>query len=299
MKSLSRAALYLSLLLPAVSIAQPPEGGPPEGRPSQGGPRGPGDTGETGRPAFGRFPNPLMQALDADRNGELSAEEIENAAVALKSLDKNSDGKLDNAEMRPNFEGMGPGGFGGGFGQPSGEGGRGGNSEEMVNRLLAMDADKDGKLSKSEAPERLQSMFARGDKNEDGFLDKEEILAMARERSGAQGGIPGFGFGGGFGGPGPGGGDFIGQMMDRSDANKDGKLSADELPPFMKERLLQSDTNNDGALDKAELEAVAARMRDGRGREGQAREGRGRGQRPPVEDSEDSSEQKPETDAKP
>jgi len=43
--------------------------------------------------------NPLMSVLDADKDGVLSANEIENAGTALKSLDKNGDGKLTRDEM--------------------------------------------------------------------------------------------------------------------------------------------------------------------------------------------------------
>jgi hypothetical protein len=42
-----------------------------------------------------------MAALDADKNGELSAEEVANAATALKALDKNGDGLLSRDELRP------------------------------------------------------------------------------------------------------------------------------------------------------------------------------------------------------
>ena len=44
---------------------------------------------------------PLMQALDTDKNGELSAEEIANAPKALLTLDKNADGKLTLDELMP------------------------------------------------------------------------------------------------------------------------------------------------------------------------------------------------------
>ena len=272
MKPIKLAAFVLTLTVPALSMAQPPEGDRPDGPPPEGRQERNREGGPDGRP---RFPNPVLEAIDADKNGELSAEEIANAATTLKTLDKNSDGKLDMAETRPNFEGMGRG-----FGGPSG----GGGSEEMINRLIAMDANKNGKLEKDEVPERMQSMFSRADKNEDGAIDKEEMTAMARERSGGQGG----GFGGGPGGPG--GREFLAQMMERADADKDGKLSGDEIPPFMRERLEQTDTNKDGALDKAELEAAAARMAEGRG------QGRGRGQRPPVEGEGEpkSEEKKPE-----
>lgn len=268
MKPIKLAVFSLTLALSASAFAQPPQ----EGRRPEGGP----GFGQGGR---GRFPNPVLEAIDKDKNGELSPEEIEGAVAALKSLDKNSDGKLDQTELRPNFEGMGREGMGrGGFGGPEGRGGAGGgeNAEAMVERLMASDANKDGKLSKEELPERLQSMMARGDKNEDGSLDKEEIMAIARERA-AQGGG-----GGGFGGPGGGegrGGEFMAQMFERADANKDGKLSGEEIPPFMRERLESIDTNKDGSLDKAELEAGMGRMREGRGGRGEGRgEGQGRGE---------------------
>lgn len=286
MKHVKLAAWIFTLTIPAMLMAQPPEGDRPEGRPPEGRQGRFGDGGPDGRP---RFPNPVLDAIDADKDGELSAEEIANAATTLKTLDKNSDGKLDMVEMRPNFEGMGRG-FGGPPGGPGfGGGSGGGGSEEMKNRLIAMDANKNGKLEKDEIPERMQSMFSRADKNEDGAIDKEEMNAMVRERAGGQGGGFGGAGGSGSGQGGPGGREFLAQMMERADADKDGKLSGDEIPPFMRERLEQTDTNKDGALDKAELEAVAARMGEGRG------PGRGRGQRPPVEDEgEPKSEEKKE-----
>ena len=250
---------------------------PPQGEPGRFGGGGFGGGGE----GF-RIPNPLLIALDTDKDGNLSAEEIENATAALKTLDKNNDGRLDQVETRPNFEGMGRGGFGG-------EGGPGaGSATQMVERLMAMDANKDGKLSKEELPERMQSMMTRGDKNEDGVLDREEIMASARERSGGGAGFGGFGSPGGFGGP-PGGGfgggpEFMAQMFERADADKDGKLSKDELPPFMKDRLEQIDTNKDGSVDKAELQAGMSRMREGGGERRDGNKGR-RPQRPASEES--------------
>ena len=217
MKPIQVATYFVSLTLTASVMAQPPQGDP--GRFGGGGFGGGGE-------GF-RIPNPLLIALDTDKDGTLSAEEIENAAAALKTLDKNKDGRLDQSETRPNFEGMGRGGFGGDTG-----GSGAAAATQMIERLMAMDANKDGKLSKEELPERMQSMMARGDKNEDGVLDKEEIMASARERSGNGvggfgGGRPGVGFGAG-GGP-----EFVAQLLERADANKDGKLSMDELPPFM------------------------------------------------------------------
>jgi Ca2+-binding EF-hand superfamily protein len=48
-------------------------------------------------------------ALDADHNGEISAEEISNAATTLKTLDKNTDGFITEDEAKPAPAGRGRG----------------------------------------------------------------------------------------------------------------------------------------------------------------------------------------------
>jgi hypothetical protein len=87
-------------------------GGPPSDGghyPHQGGPGGPG--GMNGhRPP----PSPLMEALDANHDGVIDADEIANAPAALKKLDKNGDGKLTMDELRPHRP------QGGGDGHPPG-----------------------------------------------------------------------------------------------------------------------------------------------------------------------------------
>lgn len=134
--------------------------------------------GRRGRPGgpemMRRFP--VMAALDANADGEISAEEITGASAALRKLDKNGDGKLTEEEIRPNFEG-GPGGR-------RGEGPGGPNPEEMVNRLLEFDKNSDGKLSKDEVPERMSGLFERGDANKDGVLTKDELRKLAEAQSG-------------------------------------------------------------------------------------------------------------------
>ena len=46
------------------------------------------------------------------------------------------------------------------------------------------------------------------------------------------------------------------KMLERYDANKNGKLDADELEKIARDRLLVHDLNKDGHLDAAELQAM-------------------------------------------
>ena len=68
------------------------------------------------RPVF-----PLMLALDADANGELSNSEIANATTSLTALDLDADGRLTAEEFRP----LPPEGAQDGSGRPVGKGKRG------------------------------------------------------------------------------------------------------------------------------------------------------------------------------
>ncbi len=212
-------------LLMETAVAQPPVGN--ENRPGQGFRRGTGFGPGQGRgpgPERGFRPPtpPLMLALDADKDGELSSDEIKNAATALKTLDKDEDGKLSREELRPQFArpgdgdafrgpgsggegrpgdfrrpqpgGRGPGG-GGEEGGPAraGAGSRGGN---FVDRIMGCDSNKDGKVSKDEMPEPMQRLLERVDTNEDGAIDRKEAEAMverfrARQGGPARGAAPG------------------------------------------------------------------------------------------------------------
>lgn len=71
-------------------IAQDAPQRPPPGRERPGGPDGQ------------RFPRmPLMAALDPNNDGVIDEKEIEQASKSLKTLDKNSDGKITMEELRP------------------------------------------------------------------------------------------------------------------------------------------------------------------------------------------------------
>jgi hypothetical protein len=95
MKTTSKTLLtLLALSASALIVNAQDAGGPPNGDRPPG--QGPG--GMNGhRPP----PSPLMEALDANHDGVIDADEIANAPAALKKLDKNGDGKLTPDELRP------------------------------------------------------------------------------------------------------------------------------------------------------------------------------------------------------
>jgi len=165
--------LTVSLVSGAVSApAQQPQ---QQAQPQQERPVRPGGApGPVGGPAALARLSPLFTALDANNDGVIDEKEIAGAVAALKKLDKNTDGKLTEDELRPV---MARGGRGKPEMREAGPAGR--NPDQMVQRLMQFDKNTDGKLAKDEVPERMQAVFERGDKDKDGFLSADEIKAVA------------------------------------------------------------------------------------------------------------------------
>jgi Ca2+-binding EF-hand superfamily protein len=121
--------------------------------------------------------------------------------------------------------------------------------------LMAFDANGDGKLSRSELPERFQGLFTRGDTNGDGFLTPDEIRKMAAAqapppesvRPGGRGpeGRPGEGPRGNM--------NFIRMdpILAAIDSNGDGILSADEIRDSAIS-LRKLDKDSDGTVTREE-----------------------------------------------
>lgn len=154
--------------------------------------------------------------------------------------------------------------------------------DDLVARLLAFDANKDGRLSKDEVPERMQGIFERADANKDGFLTKEELQAASASQQPRrmEGGGPPM--------------DLLFRAIDKNgdgtlskeeiagaaealqalDKNGDGQLTADEVRPQMRggrggnpqemvSRMFdENDKNHDGKLSKAEMPERMAEMFD-------------------------------------
>ncbi|MCS6851878.1 MAG: EF-hand domain-containing protein [Gemmataceae bacterium] len=104
--------------------------------------------------------------------------------------------------------------------------------------LQRFDTDKDGKISRQEAQGPFRDNFAKADTNGDGFLDRTELMVVARR-------IRAFGSGG-----------FrpVGPDFDAFDRDADGRLTRDELrgTPFA-DLFDQIDTNKDGTLQRKEF----------------------------------------------
>jgi Ca2+-binding EF-hand superfamily protein len=122
------------------------------------------------------------------------------------------------------------------FAQPAGaQEGRpaeGPKPEELFSQL---DKNDDGKLGADEVPDERKRFFERllrvADKDQDGALSKEEFVKGLRGDENKSPLPPG-GFG--EGGPGPGN---PAEMFKRLDKNGDGKLTKDEIPDPLRDRL--------------------------------------------------------------
>ena len=99
-----------------------------------------------------------------------------------------------------------------------------------------LDADGNGEVTRAEMEASGQARVAAADTDGDGVLSPEELEARAAE------GVK----------------RHVGLLMNRADANADGKLSMDEMKEAMPRRQAtfeELDTDNSGGLTKAEMEA--------------------------------------------
>jgi hypothetical protein len=160
----------------------------------EGGPRGPGGPG---RPPG----NPLFGQLDANHDQVIDAAELGAAPGILKGLDKDGDGLVSLAELRP--QGRGPGrGPGRGRGEegagehpapptpPSppadGERGERGGPRGKPPFIKVLDANGDGSLDATEIANATKALLTL-DKNGDGQLSEDEIRPAGGERRGPGG----------------------------------------------------------------------------------------------------------------
>ena len=132
----------------------------------------------------------VLRALDLNRDGRLSKDELAKAAEKFEELDKNQDGHLDHAELigggaeipprdRESSRNSGSRVEGGRDERarlPGPDGAGRGRTAPLFQRL---DQDGDGKISKDEAPEQFKERFGMLDANGDGFVSLDEFRAGA------------------------------------------------------------------------------------------------------------------------
>ena len=145
------------------------------------GPRGPGHRGPGGHGG-----HPIVRALDADKDGEISATELANAKAALAALDKNADGNVSIDELRP-ARPTPPAGATtapeGGRTHPAGAPARGDQLSRPVDPvMLALDANNDGGLSSAEINNAVASLKVL-DANSDGKLTRDELRPLPPVKS--------------------------------------------------------------------------------------------------------------------
>jgi Ca2+-binding EF-hand superfamily protein len=207
----------------------------------------------------------LAAAIDSNHDGAITTAEMRAAASAIAGLDANGDGRLAADELRPAF---GPGGRGeprAGFGgrrgrdEAEGRGAPSASADDLADTLMAFDKDGDGKLVRTEVPERFQGLFDRADVNKDGALGREELTQSANASAQQDAGR------GRRGGRGRGG--MADPVMRALDTDRDGVLSESEIAAAP-EALKALDANSDGQLSAEELRPP---MRGFGGREGRGR----------------------------
>ncbi|MFO1007343.1 MAG: EF-hand domain-containing protein [Planctomycetaceae bacterium] len=205
--------------------------------------------------AEGENSTELFDKLDANKDGQVTAEEVPeehrpHLERLLRKGDKDENKSLSKEEWeaahKPEAEPE--------VGGPSGKEGRP-NPGQMFER---MDANKDGKLQKSEIPaeappkirEMLDKVFEASGKDE---LSREELLSsmgkMAKDKAGPPGGKGG----------------EPGKMIERLkklDKNGDGKVTTDEFPAEGAERLqgLMSKIGGGDSIDIKKAEEFAERQ---------------------------------------
>jgi len=137
--------------------------------------------------------------------------------------------------------------------------------------LSIIDRDKDGTLSAAEIADASESLKPL-DANDDGQITREELRSHFRSQSGTHGRGGSGGADGNrrrSGGPGNRSGKNIADHIMGHDADGNGKVEASEMTERMSRLLDRVDKNNDGAIDRAEAEAIGEhkRHRDRRDRQ--------------------------------
>ena len=236
MKTLRTLTMTMMALALAAGVAAAQETAPPP-------PEAP-DAQAPHRP-FG--PGPVMEALDGDGDGTISADEIAGAAEALRGLDEDGDGTLSLDEVRRDR---------GWFGR----GARTGRAGVRGRAYAAPGRGAFGRAPRGRGFAPRAPMAPRG-------RMAPRVPAPGAGRFGGRAFGRGMGPGA-FGrraepfGPGeiP---EFVGERFFlRLDDDEDGSLTEDEVPEALWKRLAEIDGDGDGVVSREEMEAGVERRLD-------------------------------------
>jgi len=178
-------------------------------------------------------------------------------AQSFQQLDKNQDGKLTRDEL----------------------------PEQMADRIMAADTDGDGVVTQAEleaaqeqtgGPAAEAGVEAQGGPEAEGGAKpeggpkpqagaKSEDSPKPQAAAKAEDGPKPQGRAEAQGGPRGQGRPHAAQSFQELDKNQDGKLTRDELPERTADRIMAADTDGDGTVTQAELEAGRERMGGRRG----------------------------------
>ncbi|MEC7501169.1 MAG: hypothetical protein VX970_05530 [Planctomycetota bacterium] len=192
---------------------------------------------------------PPLRIFDKNRDNALSPEEIQDLAERLQQLDRDGDGKIGPRELEGVFSPPRPRRRGDDrFDRGPDERGRRGPPGRGDDRFE--DDEFDDRFDRGPGERGRRGPPGRGDDRfeDDGFNDRFNRRPPSIQRSGPDGRPPRATNGGDSG---------VQWLVDRLyqfDANDDGKLSKDELPNRAKRLVEQADRDQDGMIDRAELE---------------------------------------------
>ena len=184
--------------------------------------------------------DPIVRAIDANRDGRIDKAELRGVAAALRKLDNNKDGQIAMEEIR------GPGGERSGQRPASGPRGQVGGARGpqpadgprqpwILVHADEIDLDQDKIISRSEIIGEATRAFAGFDANDDGKLSQSELSTRGGSRS-AMGG-------------------FLKGHSKEIDHDGDGILTRTEAVGNAKRMFAKMDRNEDGKISPEELEA--------------------------------------------
>jgi Ca2+-binding EF-hand superfamily protein len=132
------------------------------------------------------------------------------------------------------------------------KGGKGDRGAQLIELFDTIDTDADGKVTEAELEAHRAAEFAAADTNADGAISPDELAARELARFTER--LP----------------DRTAKMIEARDNDGNGSLSlaeVDEGP--VQNRFARIDSDNDGAISKAEAEAAAEKMRQRKGKRGE------------------------------